>query len=110
MNIKISKKILQNALSNVSRAILPNSPVPAMQGILLSAYDSKLVLLASSSNISIKIELSNTLNENCNLTIMQEGKILMDARYLNEVVRKSDGETISLEIIDGQFFRFYKIS
>lgn len=106
MNFRISKNIFYNAIQSVSRAITPNSPVPALCGIYINAAEDSLVLTGSDADISIEITLSNANNEKTNLSVIETGSIVIDARYLNDIVRKMDSDEIQIEIIDGTLTRF----
>lgn len=106
MNFKISKNRFYDALQIVARAIAPNSPVPALSGIKMDAFHDQLTLTGSDADISIQMVLSNAADENLGLTILEEGSIVIDYRYLLEIVRKIDSEEISIEILDGTFTRF----
>lgn len=106
MNIRISKNKFYEALQIVSRAIAPNSPVPALSGIKIEAYTNELVITGSDADISIKMVLSNETEPELNLSVIEEGSVVIDYRYLNEIVRKIDSEEVQIEIIDGTLTRF----
>lgn len=106
MNFKISKKKFYDALQIVSHVIAPNSPLPSLSCILVQVEENRITLTASDNDISIQKILSNDTDEDLNLTVIEEGSITMDARYLLEIVRKIDSDTISIEIIDGALTRF----
>ena len=105
MNFKISKKEFLDALTLSSRAISSNTPLPALSGIKLEVSKESLVLISSDSNISIKTAINN--NDTNTLTITDEGEIVLDARYLLEIVRKIDSDYINVEIIDGTLTKIY---
>ena len=94
MNFKINKQKFHNALTFAARAISSNSPVPILSGILLEVYNDQIVITASDATLSIRINLSNTMDENLNLTVIDEGTIVIDARYLLDIVKKIDSEEI----------------
>ncbi|MBQ2659263.1 MAG: DNA polymerase III subunit beta [Erysipelotrichaceae bacterium] len=99
MNFKIAKKEFLDALSLSSRAISSTTPLPSLSGIKISVTDNSLVLVSSDSNISIRTSINN--NDKNALIINETGEIVLDARYLLEIVRKIDGEFIQVETIDG---------
>ncbi len=102
MNFKINRNKFYNSLQIVSRSVSPNSPIPALCGLLLNAGKDKLVITGSNSDISIQMTLSGTDD----LTVIEEGKIVIDARYLLDIVKKIDSDEVSIEIIDGTLTRF----
>ena len=106
MNFKINKSKLYNALMIVSRAVSPNSPVPTLSGIKVQASKDGLQLTGSDADISIEMNLSNALDEDLGLSILEEGSIVIDSKYLLDIVKKMDADEIQVEIIDGTLTRF----
>lgn len=106
MNFKINKSKLYNALMIVSRAVSPNSPVPTLSGIKVEASKEGLKLTGSDSDISIEMNLSNSIDEELGLFILEEGSIVIDSKYLLDIVKKMDSDEIQVEIIDGTLTRF----
>ncbi len=104
MYFKISKKEFYNALSAVSRAISSNSPIPSLSGIKIEVFNNEIYLTGSSSDISIKKRISNTEEETI-LNVIEEGSIVIEAKYILEIVRKIDAVEIEVEIIDGSLTR-----
>ena len=104
MNFTVSKTELSNALQNVSHAISSNSPQPSLRGIKIDAYNDTLQMMGSDADVSIFYTMKK--DEKNNLNIMEEGSILVESRYLNEIVKKIDADTIHVEIIDGALTRF----
>jgi len=78
--IRISQDTLLSALGTVHRAVSSTSPVPALTGILLTATDNKLRLVASDSEISIEHSVE--------ASVESEGGIILPARYFLDIVRK----------------------
>ncbi len=104
MNFTVSKTELSNALQNVSHAISSNSPQPSLRGIKIDAYNDMLQMTGSDADVSIFYTMKK--DEKNNLNIVEEGSILVESRYLNEIVKKIDADTIHVEIIDGALTRF----
>lgn len=104
MNITIAKNDLLAALQDAAHAISPNSPQPALRGIKVEAYGDKLTITGSDADISIRRVVEK--DENNNLNIIEEGSILIESRYLLEIVRKIDSEQIQIEVIDGALTKF----
>ncbi len=103
MKFIVSKSKFYGALSIVSRAVSSNSPIPALSGIKIEAKDNQLILTGSNSDISIRKTV--TTDENNDPAIIETGTIVVEARYLNDIVRKMDAETIEVEILDGTLTR-----
>ncbi len=106
MNFKISKTKFYNALQVVSRAISPNSPVPSLCGVLIEASTDGIKLTGSDGDISISMTLSNTNDEDLNLTVLEEGSVVIDSRYILTIASKLNSDDIHVEIIDGTLTRF----
>ncbi len=104
MNFTINKTIFYNALQIVSHAISPNSPQPQLRGLLINAENDSLVITGSDADISIRKKIVK--DEKNMLNIIEEGSILIESRYLLEIVRKIDNEYINVEIIDGALTKF----
>ena len=99
MYFKVSKKEFYNALSVASRAISTFSPLPAFSGIKIDAKEDCLILTGSDSDVSIQTKL--TKSEECVLEIRDMGSIVIEAKYILEIVRKIDADEIEFEMIDG---------
>ena len=106
MNFKVNKQMFYNALSTASRAISSNSPVPILIGIRIEVENGILRITSSDASLSIVQTLSNEQNDKLGLTILDEGSIVIDSRYLIDIVRKIDSDEISIEIIDGTLTHF----
>lgn len=98
MHFKIAKKEFLVNLQSVSRAISSFSPLPAFSAIKFEVTSNSIVLTGSDSDISIQ----NTLYSDRNyfLEIYKEGSILIEAKYITEIVRKINSDIIELEVID----------
>lgn len=110
MIFKISKTIFSNALQTVSRAVSSNSPLPALSGIKISVKEDFITLVGSDSDISVKVDLSNEINSNTNLVVSSTGEMVIDARFINEIVKKIDSNEIKFELIDGTLIQISGIS
>ena len=103
MNFKINKKVFLDALVISSKALSPTIPLPILSGIYLNVKKDSIILISSDSNISIQIELNNIVDNI--LQVFEEGEIVIDAKYILEIVRKISGNDISIETIDGSLLR-----
>ena len=103
MHFSIDRKYFYDKLSIVSRAISVFSPLPALSGICIDLKDDSMTLTGSDSNISIRtVIVPGELN---NLDIEEEGSIIIDSKYLLEIVRKLDCKNIEIEVIDYSLVR-----
>ena len=92
MKISVERELLVNALSNLQRAVTPRASLPILEGVLLSAEEDKLTLMAYNMEISMKKELPIVCSE--------QGDIVISARILFEIIRKVRGTTIQLQTDD----------
>lgn len=99
MFFSVSKREFLQALSTAARAISNYSPLPAFSGIKIETEKDRLVLTGSDSDISIQTILKK--NETNSLTIQDVGSIVLEAKYILEIVRKIDADLIEVETIDG---------
>lgn len=103
MKFTIKKQALYKSLSSVGRAASTHSPLPILSGIRFTLTENSLELIASDSNISIReVIVADEANE---LTVVESGSVVLEARYILEVVRKLDAPIITVEIIDGALTR-----
>ncbi len=105
MNFKIAKKEFLDAITISNRAISTTTPLPCLCGIKIVLTSDCLTLISSDSNISIKTTIHN--DDLSTLVINDEGEVVIEAKYLIEIVRKIDSEFINFEIIDGTLIKIY---
>lgn len=104
MKFIVTKNRLNSALSIVNRAVSSNAPIPSLSGIRIDAEDERLILTGSNSDISIRMNVRT--DDNADPQIVEKGIIVIEAKYLTDIVRKMDSEKIEIEIIDGTLTRF----
>ena len=104
MKFSVAKKELLNALNLASRAISSNTPLPSLSGIKLIVGLDNLTLISSDSNISIKTVI-NANDDTNTLSISEEGEIIIDARYLLDMIKNIDNDQIYFETIDGTLIK-----
>lgn len=80
---------LAAAVSNVQRAVSAKASIPALEGILIRAYGSNLVLSGYDLEIGITTTMDATVNE--------EGEIVVSARLFSDIVRKLPEEIVCIE-------------
>lgn len=98
MKFSINRKYFFEKLNIVARAISQFSPLPALSGILIQVNSDSIVLTGSDSNVSIQSVI--TPGELNNLVIEDTGSIIMESKYLLEIVRKIDSVLVQFEVID----------
>ncbi len=106
LKFQINKDKFYAALQIASRAISSNSPVPALAGIKVEATETELKITGSNASITTFVSLSNEKIDNLDLYIERPGVIVLDAKYLLDIVRKMDSMVMTVEIIDGTLIQF----
>ena len=105
MKLSILQNELQSQLQLVSKAVSPISPQASLRCIKIEAKNDSIILTGSDADISIQKTIKKN-NEN-QLNIIEEGTILVDVKYLLELVRRVDSEIIEIEILDGTLLYFH---
>lgn len=98
MNFKISKSVFYNSLAIASRAISNFSPLPAYSGIKIEAKPDCLILIGSDSDVSIKTLIRTSEEES--LKINETGSIVIESKYILEIIRKMNSDIIEFEMIE----------
>ena len=96
MKIKIKKDLLNEKLNKVSKAISTKNLVPGLAGIKFDLKEEGLTLTASDNDITIQ----TFIPKNDDMQIEEEGSIVIQGRYILDIVRKIPDETINLEVFD----------
>lgn len=97
MKFSIKKNILLENLNYVSHAISSKNIIPILGGIKFDLTKDGLNLIASDNEIDIKAFIDKKYIDN----IGREGSIVLQGKYLLEIVRKLPDEIINIELIDG---------
>jgi len=103
MKFVIDKNILLEALTNVSRAIGTRTTIPILNGIKFELNSKGLSLLASDSELTIKI----IIPENDIKNIEKEGSMIIQSKYILDIIRKMPSNIITFESIDTSKIKIY---
>lgn len=98
MNFIINKRYFYEKLSIVSRAISVFSPLPAFSGVKIDVSATEIVLTGSDSDISIRSTIFPS--DDNDLKINDTGSIVIEAKYILEIVRKIEGDVVEIEVLD----------
>lgn len=96
MKLKIKKEVLLESLNKVSKAISTKNLIPILSGIKFELKNNGLTLTASDNDITIQTFIP--ADENMN--IEKEGSIIIQGKYILDIVRKLPDEFINIEVID----------
>lgn len=89
MKISCLRTDLANAVSNVSRAVSSKAAIPALEGVLIKAYDNSLNISGYNLEIGITTDID--------VTIQEEGEIVVSAKLFLDIVRKLPEEIVIIE-------------
>jgi len=96
MKLEIKKELLLEGLNKVSKAISTKNLIPILSGIKFELTNSGLTLTASDNDITIQYFIPNS-NE---MNIEKEGSIIIQGKYILDIVRKLPDEYINIAVID----------
>ena len=98
MKLTIKKDLLLNALNKVSKAISTKNLIPVLAGIKFELKKKKLILTASDNDITIQTMIDATNDDD--FKIESEGSIIIQGKYILDIVRKLPDKYINIEVID----------
>ncbi len=96
MKFLIEKNILLETLTNVMRAISPRNIIPILNGVKCELKKEGLYITASDSNLTIKAFIEKEKIKN----IEKTGTIIIQSKYLLEIIRKLPNTDINIEVVD----------
>ena len=96
MKIIIKKELLLENLNKVSKALSAKNLVPALAGIKFDLKMEGLTLTASDNDITIQ----TFIPKSDDITIEDEGSVIIQGRYILDIVRKIPDDKINLEVFD----------
>lgn len=98
MKLTIKKDLLLNALNKVSKSISTKNLIPVLAGIKFELKKKKLTLTASDNDITIQTMIESTNEED--FKVEQEGSIIIQGKYILDIVRKLPDKYINIEVVD----------
>lgn len=98
MKLTIKKEILLDAINKVSKAISTKNLIPVLAGIKFELNKKKLVLTASDNDITIQTTID--CNNEDEVKVVEEGSIIIQGKYILDIVRKLPDKYINIEVID----------
>lgn len=89
MKFNCSRQKLNEAVLNVIRAVSSKSTMPALEGILLKAYNGKLMLTGYDLEIGITTSIE--------AMIYEEGAVVINAKLFSDIIKRMPEDQISIE-------------
>ncbi len=103
MKFIIDKNILLEALTNVSRAIGTRTTIPILNGIKLDLDETGLSLMASDSELTIRVKI----DEKEIKKIEKTGSMIIQSKYILDIIRKMPAEIINFESEEDSKLKIY---
>lgn len=97
MKLKIKKDLLLDGLTKVSKAISTKNLVPVLAGIKFDLEEKGLTLTASDNDITIQVFIEKNEDD---MSIDKNGSIIIQGKYILDIVRKLPDEFINIEVVD----------
>ena len=98
MKLTIKKELLLEGLNKVSKAISTKNLIPVLAGIKFELKKNKLILTASDNDITIQTVINSSNEED--FKVEKEGSIIIQGKYILDIVRKLPDKYINIEVID----------
>lgn len=89
MKFTCKQQVLSKALNTVSKAVTSRTTIPILKGILLKANQG--ILTVSASDLDLSIE------KTIDVSVEEEGAIVLSAKLFSDIVRKLPNENIEIE-------------
>ena len=96
MKIIIKKELLFENLFKVSKALSTKNLIPALSGIKFDFKEAGLILTASDNDITIQ----TFIPKNEDMDIDEEGSIILQGKYILDIIRKIPDKKINIEVFD----------
>ena len=96
MKIRIKRELLLENLNKVSKALSTKNLIPALSGIKFDLSKNGLTLTASDNDITIQTFIPKSED----MEIVDEGCIVIQGKYILDIVRKLRDEYIKIELFD----------
>ena len=103
MKLSIKKEILLENLNNVSKAVSTKNVIPVLGGIKFDLTKEGLFLTATNNDIDIQSFIDKKYIDK----IDDYGSIIIQGKYLLDIIRKLPNGLINIEIIDGLKIMIY---
>lgn len=91
------KQKLQEGISIATKAITGKTTMPILEGIYISATKEGLTLIGSDIDVSIETKVS--------ADVLEEGKIVIDAKMFGEIIRKLSNSEVKIETLENDIIQ-----
>lgn len=96
MKWTIEKNVILEALNNVSKALSQRTTIPVLNGIVFDVSDAGIELLASDSELTIKVLIPHE-----DIKMLEgKGRVIIQSKSFVEIIRKMPADIIDFEVED----------
>ncbi|MEE0945809.1 MAG: DNA polymerase III subunit beta [Acutalibacteraceae bacterium] len=92
MNFTVDRNVILDAVSHLSRIVSNKTSYPVLEGILISAEQGKVTLIAYNLEMSMKKEIYARTQE--------DGDIVISARILSDIFKRLSGPMVQISADD----------
>lgn len=97
MKFIVQREPLLKSVQDVMKAISSRTAIPILTGMKIEANSSGIVLTGSDSDISIESHIQAEADGIINVEQIEEGSIVLQARYFSDIVRKLPEQMVEIE-------------
>lgn len=97
MRISISRECLLANLNAIACGLPVKTPMPSLTGVLVDVREGKCQLTSSSSDIAVR----TTIVVSDNLSIAEEGRVLVQGKMFIDMMKKLSAKTVELNTSEG---------
>ncbi|KKE77545.1 DNA polymerase III subunit beta [Oceanobacillus caeni] len=97
MKFIIQREQLISSVQNVMKAVSSRPVIPILTGIKIEAKEHGITLTGSDSDVSIESYIPREEDGNVNVEQIEEGNIVLQAKYFPDIVRKLPEKTVEIE-------------
>ncbi|GAB3797760.1 DNA polymerase III subunit beta [Virgibacillus kimchii] len=100
MKFIINRQKLISGLQDVMKAVSSRTVVPILTGVKLEATKQGITLIGSDSDITIKYFIPAEEDDKVIAEVIEEGSIVLHAKYFPDIIRKLPEETVEIEMAE----------
>ena len=98
MHLTIQRDVFMQAVQDVSKAVASRTTIPILTGLKLEAHADGLTLTGSDTEISIERLIPIEEGGIELIQIQRAGSVVLNARFLGEIVKKLPTNEVTLEV------------
>lgn len=108
MKFSINRSMLLQLLNHVTKSISSRVITPILSGIKFEVSTDSITLTGSNTEMSIITKLNESNKDK--IQVEQSGTCVLPSKYITEIIKKIDGDTVSFELIDTNLMQVYTSS